>query len=139
MTLINAPSAWDVGTGGLTAQGDTIVVAILEKGALLGHSDLRDNIWVNWKEIPGDGIDNDGNGYVDDYRGWNPRTQNDDPGDVGNHGTAVHSIVGARGDNIKGVTGVNWRVKLLNIANVQFENEIIAAKKRSVTATRNII
>lgn len=127
MSLINAPSAWDVGTGGLTAQGDTIVAAILEKGASIGHPDLRENMWVNWKEIPGDGLDNDGNGYIDDYRGWNPRTLNDDQGDVGNHGTAVHSIVGARGNNGKGVSGVNWNVKLLNIANVQFENEIIAA------------
>lgn len=127
MVLMNAPSAWDVGTGGLTPQGDTIVAAILEKGASINHPDIRDNIWKNWKEIPGDGIDNDGNGYVDDYRGWNPRYMNDDQGDVGNHGTAIHGIVGARGDNNKGVAGVNWRVKLLNIANVQYENEIIAA------------
>lgn len=127
MVAINAPLAWDFATGGLTPQGDTIVVAILEKGVYINHSDLRGNMWVNWGEIPNDGKDNDGNGYADDRRGWNPRYSNDSLGDIGFHGTAVTGIVGATSNNIKGVAGLNWKVKLLNIANVQFEDEIISA------------
>ncbi len=127
MTLIGMPQAWDVTTGGLTPAGDTIVVAVLEKGALLEHPDLAANIWYNRGEIPGNGVDDDGNGYTDDYRGWNPRTEDDDPGDVGFHGTAVNGIIGAKGNNGIGVTGVNWDVKMLNLANVEYESEIIAA------------
>lgn len=129
MTMIGLPEAWDVTTGGLTSAGDTIVVAVLEKGALLEHPDLAPNIWFNWGEIPGNELDDDGNGYTDDYRGWNPRTGNDDPGVIGFHGTAVNGIIGAKGNNGMGVTGVNWNIKLMNLANTEFESEIIAAYK----------
>ena len=127
MTLIGLPDAWDITTGGLTLAGDTIVVAVLEKGALLEHPDLADNVWYNRGEIPANDIDDDGNGYTDDYRGWNPRTKNDDPGNINFHGTAVNGIIGAKGNNGIGVTGVNWNVKLMNFGNVEYENEIIAA------------
>ncbi len=127
MNLIGMPDAWDVTTGGLTPAGDTIVVAVLEKGALLEHPDLAPNAWRNWGEIPGNGIDDDGNGYKDDYRGWNPRTKDDDPGNINFHGTAVNGIIGAKGNNGMGVTGVNWDIRLMNLGNVEYEDEIIAA------------
>ncbi|TNE59338.1 MAG: T9SS type A sorting domain-containing protein [Bacteroidetes bacterium] len=127
LTLIGMTTAWDVSTGGVTANGDTIVVAVLEKGALLEHPDLAPNVWYNWAEIPGNGVDDDGNGYTDDYRGWNPRTGDDDPGSVGFHGTAVNGIIGAKGNNGIGVTGISWNVKLMNLANVEYESEILAA------------
>ena len=126
MSLIGAPEAWDVSTGGLTPQGDTIVVAILEKGTMLSHPDLAPNRWHNWAEIPDNGIDDDNNGYVDDFGGWDARNDGDNPG-ANNHGTAVTGIVGARGNNSTGVTGVNWHVQLLNISNAEFESEIVAA------------
>lgn len=129
MTMIGMPEAWDVTTGGLTPAGDTIVVAVLEKGALLDHPDLEANIWHNWGEIPGNGLDDDNNGYTDDFRGWNPRTGNDDPGTIGFHGTAVNGIIGAKGNNNTGVTGVNWDIKLMNLANTEIESEIISAYK----------
>ncbi|MFN0014648.1 MAG: S8 family serine peptidase [Saprospiraceae bacterium] len=129
MELIGMPDAWDVTTGGLSPAGDTIVVAVLEKGSLLSHPDLLPNLWLNWGEIPGNDIDDDGNGYADDYRGWNPRTKDDNMGTPGFHGTAVNGIIGAAGNNGTGVTGVNWKVKLMNLANVEFESEIIAAYK----------
>jgi len=136
MDLIGMADAWDVTTGGLTPAGDTIVVAVLEKGALLAHPDLAANVWYNRGEIPGNDVDDDGNGYVDDYRGWNPRTKDDNPGTIGFHGTAVNGIIGAKGNNNTGVTGVNWNVKLLNIANVEFESEIIAAYKYAADMRR---
>ena len=125
MTLINAPEVWGTSTGGLTPAGDTIVVAVLEKGALMTHPDLAPNRWWNWHETPGNGIDDDGNGYKDDFGGWNPQTQADDLGTKGFHGTAVCGIIGAKGDNLEGVAGVNWTVKLLNISGMDFESEII--------------
>ncbi|MBK9335956.1 MAG: S8 family peptidase [Lewinellaceae bacterium] len=127
MALIGMTDAWDVTTGGLTPAGDTIVVAVLEKGALLTHPDLTPNVWFNWAEIPNNNIDDDGNGYVDDFRGWNPRTQSDHPGIIGFHGTAVNGIIGASGNNGAGVSGVNWKVKLMNFANIEYEDEIVGA------------
>jgi len=125
MTLINAPDVWETSTGGLTPNGDTIVVAVLEKGALLTHPDLAPNRWWNWHEIPNNGIDDDGNGFTDDFGGWNPQTQADDLGTKAFHGTAVHGIIGAKGNNNLGVTGVNWKVKLMNVSGIDYESDII--------------
>ena len=74
MKKINAPSVWDATTGGLTACGDTIVVAVLDVGFDISHPDLKANIWRNRAEIPNNGIDDDKNGYVDDYGGFNIKT-----------------------------------------------------------------
>ncbi len=125
MTFINAPEVWETSTGGLTPNGDTIVVAVLEKGALLTHPDLAPNRWWNWNEIPNNDIDDDGNGFADDFGGWNPQTQADDLGTKGFHGTAVCGIIGARGNNSLGITGVNWNIKLMNISGMDYESEII--------------
>lgn len=126
MNLIGAPDAWDVSTGGLTPAGDTIVVAILEKGALSTHPEIAPNLWHNWAEIPNNDIDDDHNGYVDDFAGWDARNDGDDPG-TSNHGTAVNGVVGARGNNGTGIAGVNWFVKLMDISNSEFESEIVDA------------
>ncbi|MBC7778132.1 MAG: S8 family peptidase [Phycisphaerae bacterium] len=125
MTFINAPEVWETSTGGLTPNGDTIVVAVLEKGALLTHPDLAPNRFWNWQEIPNNDIDDDDNGFIDDFGGWNPQTGADDLGTKGSHGTSVCGIVGAKGNNDLGVTGVNWNVKLMNIAGMDFESDII--------------
>jgi hypothetical protein len=110
---IDAPEAWDISTGGVTASGDTIVVAIVDGGCQLNHPDL--NYWYNWHEIPGNGIDDDGNGYIDDFRGWN--AYNNTPNVPSNgHGTHVSGISGAKGNNTVGVSGVNWNVKIMLIA-----------------------
>ncbi len=110
---IDAPEAWDFTTGGLTALGDTIVVAIIDGGCDLNHQDL--SYWINWAEIPNNGIDDDSNGYIDDHRGWNAYNNN---GNVSSdfHGTHVSGISGARGNNNLGVSGVNWNVKTMPIA-----------------------
>lgn len=124
LEMIGAPKVWDITTGGLTATGDTIVVAILDSGANLQHEDLQDNIWINHVEEI-DGIDNDENGYIDDIHGWDFI---DESGDIGikNHGTAVAGIIGARGNNDLGITGVNWNIKIM-VFRIMRVDQIIAA------------
>jgi serine protease len=109
---LDAELAWDVTTGGITPNGDTIVIAILDAGFQLDHPDLAGNLWVNSSEISDNGIDDDDNGYVDDYYGWNPSNNSDNVG-VHSHGTAVAGIIGANGNNGLGVAGVNWNVKMM--------------------------
>ncbi len=110
---IDATDAWDITTGGITALGDTIVIAIVDDGFDINHEDI--NFWKNYHEIPGNGIDDDTNGYVDDYHGWNAYSG------TGNiiskdHGTHVTGIAGAIGNNGKGVSGVNWGARIMPVA-----------------------
>ena len=127
---IDADSAWSITTGGVTVLGDTIVVAVIDDGIDLTHNDFGDNLWVNRDEIPNNGIDDDNNGYVDDYQGWNADNSTDDIGSGfwgGWHGTPVAGIVGAKGNNNIGVAGVNWNVKLMIIVGGGGEADAIAA------------
>lgn len=110
---IDSEAAWDISTGGVTSTGDTIVVAIIEN-ADLTHADLATNAWINAGEIPGNGIDDDGNGYIDDRRGWNTPSNNDNVYS-GGHGTQCAGMVGATGNNGVGVVGANWRVKMMPV------------------------
>jgi serine protease len=110
---IDATHAWDITTGGLTADGDTIVVAVIDVGFDLDHEDLT--FWKNYKEIPDNGIDDDNNGYVDDYDGWNAQ-QADDSLPIVEHGTHICGIIGAKGNNGIGVTGINWNVKVMAVS-----------------------
>ena len=121
--IMSLPQAWEEFTsGGVTATGDTIVVAVIDGGADWTHEDL--NCWINTQEIPNNGIDDDGNGYIDDYHGWNAYNHN---GNVSsnNHGTHVSGIIGAVGDNGKGVCGVNWNVKVLPICGSSGNESIV--------------
>jgi len=113
---VDADLAWDLTTGGQTQTGNhDIVVCVVEGGgANFNHEDLIDNHWTNEAEIPGDGIDNDANGYVDDYNGWNP-VQGNDNIPAGGHGTQVSGMIGAVGNNSLGVTGMNWDVKIMQV------------------------
>ena len=112
MDIIDAPLAWQSSTGGTTAKGTPIVVAVLDSGFDPNHEDLRDNLWTNPHEIAGDGVDNDNNGYVDDIIGWD--FFSDSPNIApGNHGLSTSAIVGAKGNNGIGVTGVNWDIELM--------------------------
>lgn len=114
MDMMQAPAVWDITTGGLTANGDTIVVAIVDSGFDETHEDLAPNLWRNPGEIPGDGIDNDNNQFIDDVNGWSFKNNSGDLA-FDSHGTSVAGIVGAKGNNGIGVTGVNWNIKLLLI------------------------
>lgn len=131
MNLIGMPKAWDITTGGVTKGGDTIVVAVVDDGFDVQHEDLVPNIWHNKAEIPNDGIDNDDNGYTDDYRGLNVKTGKDDHPKK-QHGTQVSGVVGARGNNSIGVSGVNWKVRLMLISGADFESEVIEAYQYTI-------
>ena len=111
---IDSELAWDLTTGGVTPLGDTIVVCVVDDGGDLDHPDLIANNWVNHGEIPNNNIDDDGNGYVDDYLGWDPTSDSDDI-DGGSHGVSVAGMIGAVGDNSTGCVGVNWGVKIMNM------------------------
>ena len=121
--IMSLPQAWEeFTTGGVTATGDTIVVAVIDGGADWTHEDL--NCWVNTNEIPNNMIDDDDNGYIDDYHGWNAYNHN---GYVGssNHGTHVSGIIGALGNNGKGVCGVNWNVRVMSICGSSGNESIV--------------
>ncbi|MCB9310905.1 MAG: S8 family peptidase [Lewinellaceae bacterium] len=107
--------AWDICTGGLSPLGDTIVVCVVDDGIKASHPDLKGNIWYNYHEIPNNGIDDDGNGYIDDFKGYNVNLDNDNVHDSGSHGTPVAGIIGARGNNGIGVSGINWNIKLMAV------------------------
>ncbi len=126
MTKIGAPSVWSRTKGGTTACGDTIVVAVLDIGFDITHPDLAPNIWKNALEIPNNNRDDDRNGFVDDFAGLNVFTKNDKHG-LDNHGTQCAGIIGAVGNNQRGVSGINWNVKLLILSGLRAEEDIIIA------------
>ena len=111
---IRAPGGWDVRT-----DASSVVVAVIDTGIRRTHEDLAANMWVNPGETPGNGTDDDGNGYVDDYNGLNAITYTGgsspagDPNDDNGHGTHCAGIIGGRGNNGIGVAGVAWKVKLM--------------------------
>ena len=116
--LVSAHKAWTKATGGTTIQGDTIVLAMVDDGLDTTHLDIQKNIWRNHNEIPNDGIDNDNNGYIDDYYGWNSYDNNGkliEQDEKARHGTPVAGLMGADGNNDSGVTGGNWNVKILTV------------------------
>jgi len=125
---IDSDLAWDLTTGGTTANGDRIVVAVLEGGGSnYNHTDLIDNHWTNGGEIDGNGIDDDGNGFVDDVNGWNASSGTDNIS-AGGHGTSVSGMIGAVGNNGNGGAGVNWDVEIMQVQMGSLtESNVIAA------------
>lgn len=119
LETIEAPTAWDQETG-----SSSIVIAVLDTGISIDHPDLERNIWENQEEIANNGIDDDGNGFVDDVFGWDFVDNDNDPTpdnsaganpDAVSHGTVIAGIIGAEGDNGEGVSGVMWDVKIMSV------------------------
>lgn len=123
---VHALDAWDIGTGGKDAAGNDIVVAVVDGGVALTHSNLVPNLWINRGEVAGNGVDDDGNGFVDDVNGWNAFQGN---GKIPEsyHGTHVAGIIGARGNDASQVTGVNWDTKLMIVAGASSETSTVLA------------
>jgi hypothetical protein len=132
---IKAPLAWDITTGGYTGSGDTIVVAVIDQGMELAHSDL--NFWKNGYEIDGDSIDNDGNGYIDDVNGWHVVNQNDAI-PINAHGTLCAGLVGARTNNFIGTAGVNWGLPIMPVICSQYTESQVVAAYAYVLETRRL-
>ena len=149
LNKIKAPQAWDLTKGG----GNYVAIAVLDTGVDINHPDLEKNIWVNQDEIKNDGIDNDNNGYIDDFNGWDfvrsspsPKPKFDEPYNEGgiNHGTLVAGIAAAVGDNNEGVLGLAWQSKImplrvLNSEGVGSVEHVIQAVKYAVNNGANII
>ncbi len=114
---IHATEAWDS-----IHDAEEIVVAVIDTGVQINHPDLKDNIWLNKKEIPNNGIDDDKNGFIDDLNGWDfvnnvadpsPKFKDDFTLNGILHGTVVAGVIGAVGNNKTGVSGVAWRLKIM--------------------------
>ncbi len=124
LSLIDTEKAWDISTGGKFDSKHDIVIAVLDDGFDVNHNDLSPNIYTNSGEIPNNNIDDDDNGYTDDFRGLNIETGNDQHR-LDDHGTAVAGIIGAVGDNDRGMAGIMWTTKILPISEVTRQSELI--------------
>ncbi len=102
-----------VDTWGLQTDASHVIIAVIDSGVDLTHPDLIDNFWVNRKEIPGNGIDDDGNGYIDDVHGYDFKNKDGNPEDETGHGSLTAGIIGDVGDNGIGSAGVAWSVQLM--------------------------
>ena len=126
MDIISATQAWAIDTGGIAANGAPIVLASIDGGFDISHPDL--NVWHNENEIPGNGIDDDGNGYIDDYRGWNASLLSDSITLGTGHGTNTMGISSAHGNNTIGIAGVNWNVQAMAVVtDIYNESTVISA------------
>ncbi|MEL6634944.1 MAG: S8 family serine peptidase [Bacteroidota bacterium] len=119
---IDAPEAWDLYTSSQTALGDEGVVAVIDDGFDLNHSDL--NFWTNDQEIPNNGIDDDQNGYIDDFLGWNAYNSTGFP-TIAQHGTQVAGIIGAKTDNQLGVAGVGWGIPIMAVGGASSTESVV--------------
>lgn len=114
---INIIKAWEVEQG-----SDEIIVAILDSGIEDESPDLSGRLWINKGEIPNNGIDDDRNGYVDDYKGWDFAYEDKSAGDGFGHGTNIATVIGANSNNSFGFAGINSKCRLMNCKNLSDNN-----------------
>ena len=137
LDMVNAPEAW---AQGYTGQG--VVVAVVDTGVDYNHSDLSGNIWVNSGEIPDNGIDDDGNGFVDDVRGWDFVDGDNDPMDLDAHGTHVAGTIAAENNGF-GVTGVAYNATIMPVRVIDKEggtsSDVAAGIRYAVDNGANVI
>jgi subtilisin family serine protease len=114
---IDGPEAWNIKLGSYN-----VIIAIVDTGIDYNHQDLDAHIWQNTEEIPNNGTDDDGNGYIDDTQGWDFRNNDNDPKDDHNHGTHCAGIAGAETNNNLGIAGVMWMCKLMAVKSGSLSN-----------------
>lgn len=145
---INAPEAWEVTKG-----AEEVTIAIIDTGIAYSHPDLAANMWINPGEDPwsdpndpttGNRIDDDGNGRVDDWRGWDFVDDDNDSMDFHGHGTHVAGTIAAVGNNGRGISGVMWRAKLmplrfLNLQGIGTVSDAISAIRYATQKGARII
>ena len=131
---IDAPEAWDITIG-----ADRVVVAVIDSGVDGSHPDLSANLWTNSGEIPGNGLDDDGNGYVDDIRGWDFANKDNNPADDNGHGTHVTGIIAAVGNNGIGVAGVAWNAKIMALKSFRADGSGLTSDAILAIADANLM
>lgn len=114
---INIEGLWDYSTG-----DQELIVAVIDTGMRTTHEDLEGRFWINNNEIVGNNIDDDGNGFIDDVYGWDFINDDNDPTDDHGHGTNVGSIALASGNNLLGISGVNWNSKIMALKSLDENN-----------------
>ncbi|MFI5370976.1 MAG: S8 family peptidase [Candidatus Eisenbacteria bacterium] len=117
---VRLPEAWDIGKGDVGT-----VIAVMDNGVDIGHPDLTTQLWTNTGEIPGNGVDDDGDGWIDDVHGYDFGDGDGDPSshaffdpsgiDEGFHGTFVATVAAAANDNGEGIAGAAWRCRLMSL------------------------
>lgn len=135
LPAVNAPQAlWDyLQSQGLPPGGShDVIVAVIDTGVDYNHPDLAANIWTNSQEIPGNGIDDDNNGYVDDVHGVNVITNSGNPADDHGHGTHVAGIIAAQANNNIGGVGVAYNVQVMPIKAAQYSGVLAATFCRTL-------
>ncbi len=133
---ISILEAWEITTGGTTLNGDTIVIAVIDDGIALDHPELEGMLWKNKFEIEGSGMDDDGNGYIDDIYGWNTFSNSGvvSGNFLGGHGTPVSGMIGAVTNNEEGIAGTNWNIQLMTIVGGDgFESNAIESYSYALT------
>ncbi|WP_269542243.1 S8 family serine peptidase [Cerasicoccus fimbriatus] len=113
LDLIQAPGAWDQ----LNGNSNEVIVAVIDSGVDFSHPDLSQVAWANSYEIPNNGVDDDGNGYVDDIYGWNFASNNADSSDNHGHGTLIAGLIGAKRGNDYGIAGIASNVQIMALKN----------------------
>ena len=124
LSLAKIDEVWNFTTGGTTDDGQEIVIAVMDDGFDIDHIDLTGAFFENKGEIPNNDVDDDNNGYTDDYVGVNIQSEGDEHPSL-NHGTSVVGLIGAKGNNEEGIAGVNWNIKILPISNVNTVGRIL--------------
>lgn len=122
---LRAPTLWEEGNGAVTPSGDSIVIAIIDDGFDLEHPDLQANVWKNKAEIPGNQVDDDANGLIDDVNGWNYKDTMSLQSPSW-HGQSVAGIIAGVGNNGQGIAGIAWGTKIMPFTVTRFSHVVSA-------------